>query len=291
MKASKSSASNDWQVFRIVLNAVLTSGSVAALGFAFMPGVAPSLTANVLGLWALIDAKKNSGRLRTQIKELSDEISALQADRDTVLQEAEQRLEETKVEYICVQESTKAQYKELLSTLKADHRSQLAELEAELLGLKSDYDCRLQAKELKLAAIETARQQLIDEFKDERAALRNTHSQALTDNKAAYEEQMLVLKTDYKKRLEGFQTVITELGAEVQSCHDRLQQLSVVPAVKGETDASAEVIEVLDRVLAEKKVGPLTDAQLAEHRRAIAQEIILQHGLQRSAATPIRVAA
>ena len=108
MTPSRSADRTNTQVFRIVLHTVLTSGSIIALSLALLPGIVLSVGANLLSLWSLMAAKREQDRLTAKIKELSDEVCSLQADRDTILHEAEQRLEETKIEYICMQESTKA---------------------------------------------------------------------------------------------------------------------------------------------------------------------------------------
>lgn len=278
MRPSRSSDATNPQVFRIVLHTVLTSGSIVILNLALLPGVVLSVGANLLGLWSLMAGKQENDQLTAQIKELSDEICSLQADRDVILQEAEQRLEETKVEYICVQESTKAQYKELIAELKARHGTRLAELDAQMAGLRSDYSCRLQAKDLKFEAIKASHQKVLEEYQQERTALKSGHGQTLQETKDQYEREVQSLKAKYKKQLASVQTEITSLTNQVHTAHEQLSGIKTVPLAKGK--AGAEAIAVIDSLLAERQKGPLSDAQVARHRAAIATEIILKHGQQ-----------
>ncbi len=275
MTPSRSADSTNAQVFRIVLHTVLTSGSIVVLSLALLPGIVLSVGANLLGLWSLMAGKRDNDRLIAQIKELADEICSLQADRDTVLQEAEQRLEETKIEYICVQESTKAQYKELIAELKAQHSAQLAQLDAQLAGLRSDYSCRLQAKDLKLDAIETARQKLVDEYAEAKASLKSDHATTLKTTKSQYEKQVQSLKGDYNKQLKSLKGTLADLTAQVQALQEQMTGVRTVPLAKGK--AGNEAISVIDDILASRQKGPLSDAQVARQRAAIATELILKH--------------
>lgn len=303
MKTSRPSVKTDLLTVRIIFNAILTGGSIVAFSLAFIPGVALAIASNLLSLWSVVGAKKDNDRLSEEIIELSDEIVALQADRDRVLQEAEQRLDDTKTEYMCEQEHIKAQYKELISQLKADYNVQISELEAQisnlqvqLSGLKSDYECRLQARILTLKSLETSKQHLVLEFQKEKETLKASHSQALTDNKALYEDQILKLKTDYRERLKVFRTTLSAITAQVQTYQEQLIQLQVSTTEGGDTmeniDLSApEVVNVLDQILSDRKLGPLSKEKLSACRASIAQEIILNYAQQMQPVPYLREAA
>lgn len=280
MTSSRSADTSNAQVFRIVLHTVLTSGSIVVLSLALLPGMVLSVGANLLALWSLMVGKREQEQLTARIKELSDEVCSLQADRDTILQEAEQRLEETKVEYICVQESTKAQYKELIAELKAQHGTQLSELDAQMAGLRSDYSCRLQAKDLKLEAIEVSRQKLVDEYAKAKAALKSEHSTALQTTKGHYEKQVKTLKASYQEQLKAVKATLAELTGQVQTLHEQMTGIRTVPLTKGKS--GNEAMAVIDSILAERQKGPLSDAQVARQRAAIATELILKSSPQSS---------
>ena len=282
MTPSRSADTTNAQVFRIVLHTVLTSGSIVVLSLALLPGMVLSVGANVLALWSLMAGKREQDQLITKIKELTGEVASLQADRDTILQEAEQRLEETKIEYICVQESTKAQYKELIAELKAQHGTRLSELDAQLAGLRSDYSCRLQAKDLKLEAIEASRQQLVeeyeqakqqlmDEYTQAKKAVKAEHAQTLKSTKTQYEKQVQALKGNYQKQLKSVKTTLSELTAQVQTLHEQMSGVTTVPLAKGKAGNAA--LAVIDGILSERPTGPLSAAQETRQRSIGARAI------------------